>query len=119
MEMIDLAQKFSLFDETWRPKTVARLNGQEVKIVKVEGVFPWHSHHDIEEMFLVWRGNCESSSRPERRTFSRPDDRGPARHRASPASDEGAEVVVFEPVDVVNTGDAPLSEFTAPNNAGI
>ena len=24
MEKIDLAEKFSLFDETWRPKTVAR-----------------------------------------------------------------------------------------------
>jgi len=35
------------------------------------------------------------------------------------AADEEAEVLVFEPSDVVNTGDAPVSEFTAPNNAGI
>ena len=35
------------------------------------------------------------------------------------ASDDGAEVIIFEPADTVNTGDAPRSEFTAPNNAGI
>jgi len=120
MEKIDLAQKFSLFDEAWRPKTLARLNGQEVKIVKVEGVFPWHSHHDIEEMFLVWRGKFRVEFR-DRSVELSPGQmivvpRG-VEHRT--ASDQGAEVVVFEPVDVVNTGDAPLSEFTAPNNAGI
>jgi uncharacterized protein YjlB len=35
---------------------VAELNGQEVKLVKVQGTFPWHHHDDVEEMFLVWRG---------------------------------------------------------------
>ena len=30
------------------------------------------------------------------------------------ASDEEAEVLIFEPADVVNTGDAAASEFTAP-----
>jgi len=27
--------------------------------------------------------------------------------------------MIFEPSDVVNTGDAPVSEFTAPVGAGI
>jgi hypothetical protein len=40
MEKIDIEQKFSLFSEHWRPKLVAELNGQELKLVKVQDVFP-------------------------------------------------------------------------------
>ena len=34
MKKISLDEKFALFDERWRPKTIAALNGQEVKLVK-------------------------------------------------------------------------------------
>jgi hypothetical protein len=37
MDKISLTEKFALFDERWRPKVVARLNGQEIKLVKVKG----------------------------------------------------------------------------------
>jgi mannose-6-phosphate isomerase-like protein (cupin superfamily) len=42
---------------------VAELNGQEVKLVKVQGTFPWHHHDDVEEMFLVWRGRFRAEFR--------------------------------------------------------
>ena len=120
MEKIDLHEKFSLFHEPWRPKTVARLNGQEVKLSKFEGVFPWHRHYDVEEMFLVWRGRIRVEFRDKVVELKAGQmvvvPRG-VEHRT--ASDEGADVIVFEPMDVVNTGDAPVSEYTAPNNAGI
>jgi len=48
MNRISLDEKFALFDEHWRPKIIASLNGQDVKIVKVRGQFPWH-HHDNED----------------------------------------------------------------------
>ncbi len=35
------------------------------------------------------------------------------------AADEEAEVIIFEPADVVNTGDAEASEFTAPMNVKV
>jgi hypothetical protein len=47
IEKIDSNKKFSLFSEYWRPKVIAELNGQEVKLVKFKGEFVWH-HHDIE-----------------------------------------------------------------------
>jgi len=56
MTPIRLDEKFALFSEHWRPKTIARLNGQEVKLIKVLGVFPWHRHEAEDELFLVWRG---------------------------------------------------------------
>ncbi len=43
-DTFNLDQKFSLVSEQWRPKVVAALNGQEVKMVKVQGTFPWHHH---------------------------------------------------------------------------
>jgi len=48
MDKINLDEKFALFSEYWRPKTIAALNGQEVKLVKVQGEFPWH-HHEHED----------------------------------------------------------------------
>jgi hypothetical protein len=33
---INLNDKFGLFTDHWRPKVVAGLNGQEVKIIKVK-----------------------------------------------------------------------------------
>ena len=120
MEKIALGEAFAKFSEHWRPKTVALLNGQEVKLVKVEGVFPWHRHDVAEEMFLVWRGRFRVEYR-DRVVELLPGEftvvpRG-VEHRT--AADEEAEVIIFEPADTVNTGDAPVSEFTAPINAGI
>ena len=56
MERVNITEKFAQFSEQWRPKIVAELNGQESKLVKVQGTFPWHRHDEVEEMFLVWRG---------------------------------------------------------------
>jgi mannose-6-phosphate isomerase-like protein (cupin superfamily) len=53
MNKISLDKKFSLFSDRWRPKTIAELNGQEVKIVKVQGEFPWHRHDNEDEFFMV------------------------------------------------------------------
>jgi hypothetical protein len=44
MERINIGEKFARFSEQWQPKIVAELNGQELKLVKVQGTFPWHYH---------------------------------------------------------------------------
>ena len=49
---IDLASKFDLIDDHWHPRVVASLNGQDVKIAKVQGDFVWHAHDDEDE--LTW-----------------------------------------------------------------
>lgn len=117
---IDLAEKFAAFSERWRPKVAARLNGQDVRLVKVQGVFPWHSHADAEEMFLVWKGVFRVEFRDRIETL-RPGQflvvpRG-VEHRT--AADSEAEVIIFEPSEVVNTGDAAVSDFTAPQDVTV
>lgn len=119
-EVVDLAQKFGGFSDHWRPRVAAQLNGQDVRLVKVQGVFPWHSHADAEEMFLVWKGRFRVEFRDRVETL------GPGQFIVVPrgvehrtAADEEAEVMIFEPSEVINTGDAPTSEFTAPSGQTI
>lgn len=117
---IDLADKFAAFSDHWRPRVAAQLNGQDVRLVKVQGVFPWHSHADAEEMFLVWKGRFRVEFR-DRIEILDPGQfivvpRG-VEHRT--AADEEAEVLIFEPSEVINTGDAAVSEFTAPQGQTI
>ncbi len=119
-EAVDLAEKFAGFCDHWRPRVAARLNGQDVRLVKVKGLFPWHSHADAEEMFLVWKGRFRVEFRDRIVTLDPGQfivvPRG-VEHRTG--ADEEAEVLIFEPTDVINTGDAPLSEYTAPKDALI
>ena len=47
---VDIAEKLSLFSQHWSPKTVARLNDYEIKVVKVRGEFTWHTHQEADEV---------------------------------------------------------------------
>ena len=119
-KVVDLEQKFGGFSDHWRPRVAAQLNGQDVRLVKVQGVFPWHSHADAEEMFLVWKGRFRVEFRNRIETLEPGQfivvPRG-VEHRT--AADEEAEVMIFEPSEVINTGDAPTSDFTAPSGQTI
>lgn len=113
--IIDLADKFAGFSDHWRPRVAAQLNGQDVRLVKVQGVFPWHSHAEADEMFLVWKGRFRVEFRDRIETLDPGQfivvPRG-VEHRT--AADAEAEVLIFEPSEVINTGDAAVSGFTAP-----
>lgn len=119
-DAIDLTEKFAAFSDHWRPRIAAQLNGQDVRLVKVQGVFPWHSHETADEMFLVWKGRFRVEFR-DRVVSLDPGQfiivpRG-VEHRT--AAYEEAEVMIFEPSEVINTGDAPVSEFTAPSGQTV
>jgi mannose-6-phosphate isomerase-like protein (cupin superfamily) len=56
IEKVNLAQKFSLFQEYWSPKIAGDLNDSYVKLVKLKGEFVWHHHEAEDELFLVVKG---------------------------------------------------------------
>lgn len=119
MNPVSLADKFARIDEHWRPKVAAELNGQELKLVKFQGTFPWHHHADADEMFLVWRGRMRIEFREGKTVTLAPGElcvvpRG-VEHRT--AADAEAEVLIFEPADTRNTGNVADDVFTAP--AGV
>ena len=115
MEKIVLTEKLRLITEHWRPKVIAELNGQEVKLVKFAGVFPWHRHDLEDEMFLVWRGAMKIEFR-DRVVELQPGEilvvpRG-VEHRTM--ADAETEVLIFEPAATRNTGNIVDERFTAP-----
>lgn len=121
MEKASLAEKFARISEHWRPKVVARLNGQELKLVKICGEFPWHTHHHEDEMFLVWRGSMTVEYRDRAAIELHEGElcvvpRG-IEHRTLAKSE--AEVIIFEPENTRNTGDVVDDLFTAPNNVEV
>jgi len=120
MKKDSLNEKFALIQEHWRPKIIAQLNGQEVKLVKLLGVFPWHHHEKEDEMFLVWRGQMTIEFRERRVDLAAGEfcvvPRG-VEHRTM--ADAEAEVLVFEPAATRNTGNVVDEKFTAPDGAVI
>lgn len=106
VEKVDLEAKFGSFSEHWAPRIVARYNGNEVRLVKVEGDFVWHSHADTDELFLVIDGTLEIEMR-DRTVELGPGElfvvpRG-AEHR--PRANRGeVKLLLIDPADTPNTG---------------
>jgi mannose-6-phosphate isomerase-like protein (cupin superfamily) len=120
MQALNIFEKFALFSEHWRPKVIADLNGQEVKLVKVKGEFPWHHHDHEDEFFLVWKGRLRIEFR------DRIIELGPGEALVVPrgiehrtAADEETEVILFEPAELRNTGNVEDEAYTAPNAVRI
>jgi mannose-6-phosphate isomerase-like protein (cupin superfamily) len=110
---IDIQQKLSLFTEHWSPKVVARLNDYEIKLVKLQGEFVWHTHEDTDELFLVISGDLTVQLRDGDVTL------GPGQLFVVPRGVEHCPIaagevhaMLIEPAGVVNTGDAG-GELTA------
>ena len=120
LDKTSLEASFARFDDLWRPKVVADLNGQEIKLVKAKGEFPWHVHDDVDEMFLVWKGRFCVEFRDKVVEL------GPGEICIAPMGVEHrttakdiAEVVIFEPKNVLNTGNVRDDVYTAPKGARL
>lgn len=110
---VDLAAVLSTFAEPWSPRTVATLNDYDLRVVRTYGEFARHSHPETDEVFLVLAGSLTIRLDDGEVTLTAGQlyvvPRG-VHHQ--PVSTEGAEVLLIEPSDTVNTGDTP-SELTA------
>jgi mannose-6-phosphate isomerase-like protein (cupin superfamily) len=120
VQKINLAEQFARFTEHWRPKIVAELNGQVVRLVKVRGEFVWHSHPGEDELFYVVRGTLRMDFRDRSVTLDPGDmlvvPRG-VEHR--PVAADECELVLFEPAEVRNTGEVEHPTLTAPRDARL
>ncbi len=110
--IVDLPSAYASFaGEFWAPRVAATVNDYDVKIANGEGGFPWHTHADTDEFFLVVAGELTIEL----------EDREPVvlgplqlftvplgvRHR--PVAVPGTRVLFFEPQGTVNSGDADVS----------
>ncbi len=113
IQKVNLAEKFSLFQEQWRPKIVGELNDAYVKIVKLQGEFVWHQHENEDELFLVIAGalviklrDWDLSLGPGQLVVI------PKGVEHMPVAAEEVQVLLLEPKTTVNTGDV-TNERTA------
>ncbi|MGL5837018.1 MAG: cupin domain-containing protein [Sphingorhabdus sp.] len=104
---VNLDEKFGAFADHWAPRIVARYNDNEIRLVKVEGEFIWHSHADTDELFLIIDGELEMEFR-DRIEILRPGEmivvpRG-TEHRPCARKGE-VKLLLIDPKDTPNTGD--------------
>jgi len=106
MEKIDLAAKLALFDTRWDPKVVAELNGQQVKLAKLEGPFEWHHHEAEDELFYVLSGRLEMEFEDRETIVLEPGQMlvVPAGTPHRPVAPVETHVLLFEPASTLNTG---------------
>ena len=105
MESINLAEKFSLFNDYWSPRVVGELNNFHVKLVKVKGEFVWH-HHDVEdELFLVVKGRLLLKLR-DRDVWLEEGEFAIIPHGVEhlPYAEEETHILLLEPKSTLNTG---------------
>src|SRR5713101_1330049 len=113
MEKVNLAQKFSLFQDYWSPKIAGDLNDSYVKLAKLKGEFIWHHHEAEDELFLVVKGRLRMQLRDGDREV------GPGEFIVVPRGTEHCplaltdevEVLLLEPKTTLNTGNV-LNERT-------
>ena len=108
MKVVNIAESFAAFEETWAPKIVARYNDNEVRLVRTEGEWVWHSHPETDELFIVLEGELEMAFR-DRIAVVGPGElivvpRG-VEHR--PAARNGqVRLILLDPDGTPNTGDS-------------
>ncbi len=106
MDKVNLAQKFGLIHEYWKPKIVGELNESYVKLVKFKGDFIWHKHDTEDEMFLVVKGNFIIKLRDREIRLAKGELAIiPKGVEHMPVADKEVQVILLEPKTTVNTGD--------------
>jgi mannose-6-phosphate isomerase-like protein (cupin superfamily) len=112
MDVINIAEKFSLFSDYFSPRIIGELNGQQVKAAKLKGEFIWHSHDNEDELFLVIKGSLKIEFRDKAVIIKEGEfiivPKG-VEHK--PLADEEVHVLLFEPTSTLNTGNID-NEFT-------
>lgn len=105
MNVINIADKFSLFQDYWSPRIAGELNDSYVKLAKLKGEFIWHLHESEDELFLVVKGKLLIKLR----------DRDlwlvegefviiPCGVEHCPVAEEEVQVLLLEPKNTTNTG---------------
>lgn len=118
-DLVNLKDKFDLFNEHWSPKVVAEMNDYQFKLVKLQGEFVWHDHPDTDEVFLVVKGSMAIEFRDKTVKLEQGEMYVvPKGVEHKPFAEHECQVMLIEPKGVVNTGDAD-SELKAENDVWI
>ncbi len=106
MKKINISEKLKLIQDHWHPRIAGELNGQQIRLVKVQGEFPFHKHDHEDEMFLVIKGSLILEFKEKKVDLNEGEflivPKGTL-HR--PIAKEEVELMMFVTAGNVNTGD--------------
>jgi len=105
IEKVNIEEKLTRINDYWNPRIVGELNGQQVKLTKLNGEFVWHKHDEEDEMFLIISGDFTMELR-DGSIKVKPGEfiiipRG-VEHK--PVATGEVHLMLFEPASTLNTG---------------
>ncbi|MBN1996708.1 cupin domain-containing protein [candidate division KSB1 bacterium] len=103
---VNIEKCFEKFNDTYSPKIIGELNGQNVMVVRCEGdKVPWHIHEKEDEMFFVVDGILDIYEKDKKITLQNGEfyivQRG-IEHRVVPQGH--VKLILFEPKGISHTG---------------
>lgn len=107
VNIVNIKDKLSKVDELHSYKVIAQMNDYFFKIVKAKRDFIWHSHPETDEVFMVIQGKLSIDLRDQTLNL----EEGemvviPKGIEHKPSCKEECHILLIEPSDTVNTGDA-------------
>lgn len=104
--VINLVEKFGHFNDYWNPRVIGELNGQQVKLAKLQGAFEWHHHEHEDELFFVVQGRLRMQLRDGDQVLNPGEMLIVARgvEHCPVAETEEVWLMMFEPATTLNTG---------------
>jgi len=105
-KVVNIEKCFGKFSDTFSPKIIGELNGQHIKVVRLEGdKVPWHVHENEDEMFYVVDGILEIHEEGNSVTLRAGEfyivQKG-VEHRVVPRGH--VKLMLFEPQGIAHTG---------------
>ncbi len=106
IKKINIKSAFDRIPETWSPHIAGRVNGQEVRLAKIDGAFEWHHHDGVDEAFLVVKGGFTMQFRDRDVAMGEGDFIVvPAGVEHMPAAEEECWVMMIASAGALNTGE--------------
>jgi len=103
---INIPDSFDRIAETWSPHIAGRVNGQEVRLAKIDGPFEWHHHDGVDEAFFVVKGAFTMKFRDGDVAMETGDlIVVPAGVEHMPVADEECWIMMIENAGTLNTGE--------------
>ncbi|RLA39828.1 MAG: cupin domain-containing protein [Gammaproteobacteria bacterium] len=116
-KVVNIEKCFQMFEDTFSPKIVGDLNGQHVKVVRLEGdKVPWHTHEKEDEMFFVVDGTLDIHEKDKNVTLQSGEFyivRRGIEHKVVPQGH--VKLILFEPEGISHTGRVK-AEITEKNS---
>lgn len=102
---VNLHRAAAAIPALWTPRIAGELNGQYIKLARVQGRFVWHRHEEEAECFVVLQGRLRIEFRDGQVTL----DEGemyivPRGVEHCPVAEEETHILLFEPAATQHTG---------------